>query len=351
MATLVPVPDVYHEFLHALKERIRSAQLRAAVSVNRELVLLYWEIGRDLVERQDREGWGTRVIDRLAADLRAAFPGQQGFSPRNLKYMKRFAEEWPDCVIVQEVLAQLSWYHNVTLLEKVPSPAERLWYARQCIQNGWSRNVLLHQVGSGLVHRQGRAIHNFDRTLPPPDSDLASALLKSPYSFEFLTLEGEVREQEIERALTERILNFLLELGVGFAFVGRQHRLEVGGQEFFLDLLFYHIRLHCYVAIELKVGRFVPESVGKMNFYLAALDDQLRGAADQPSIGIILCTDRNDVVVEYSLRDITRPIGVATYRLQGPLPAPFRGVLPTAAELAAEVESVMRPASAHDASS
>jgi predicted nuclease of restriction endonuclease-like (RecB) superfamily len=334
--------DVYDEFLATLKERIRSAQVRAAVSVNRELVLLYWQIGRDIIERQEREGWGTRVIDRLAADLRAAFPGQQGFSPRNLKYMKRFAEEWPDRSIVQEVLAQLSWYHHVTLLEKVAQPEERLWYAHRCIEGGWSRNVLLHQVTSRLVDRQGRAVHNFGRTLPSTESDLTAELLKSPYTFEFLTLNESLREQELERALIEHIRDFLLELGVGFAFVGRQHRLEVGGQEFFIDLLFYHVRLHRYVAVELKVGPFVPESAGKMSFYLAALDEQMKTTEDRASIGIILCTGRNDVVVEYTLRDLARPIGVATYQVRGSLPAPFRGALPTARELAAEVESVVR---------
>jgi predicted nuclease of restriction endonuclease-like (RecB) superfamily len=344
MPALVPAADVYSRFLHELKERIRSAQVRAAVSVNRELVLLYWEIGRELADRQEREGWGTRVIDRLAADLRVEFPGQQGFSPRNLRNMKRFAEEWPDRAVVEEVLGQLSWYHHVTLLEKVARPEERLWYASRCIEHGWSRNVLLGQVSSGLMYRQGRALHNFGRTLPAPDSDLAASLLKSPYSFEFLTLGQAHREQELERALMEHIRDFLLELGVGFAFMGRQHRLEVGGQEFFLDLLFYHVRLRCYVAIELKVGPFVPENAGKMSFYLAALDEQMRGPGDQPSIGIILCTDRNDVVVEYSLRDMARPIGVATYQLRGALPAPFRGALPSADELAASVEQVVRPA-------
>ena len=342
MASLVSVPDVYHEFLHALKERIRTAQLRAAVSVNRELVLLYWEIGRDLLERQDREGWGTRVIDRLAADLRAAFPGQQGFSPRNLRYMKLFAQEWPNPGMVQEVLATLSWSHHVALLEKVVDPGERAWYAVRCAEMGWSRNVLVHQIASGLVHRQGRAVHNFGRTLPPVQSDLAAGLLKSPYSLEFLALEGEVREKELERSLIEHIRDFLLELGVGFAFMGCQHRVEVGGQEFFLDLLFYHVRLHCHVVIELKVGPFVPEIAGKMSFYLAAVDEQLRGPEDQPTIGIILCTNRNDVVVEYALRDMNRPIGVATYSLREPLPNAVRRDLPSADQLAAEIEALMR---------
>ncbi|HSU14186.1 PDDEXK nuclease domain-containing protein [Longimicrobium sp.] len=342
MDPVLPAADVYGEFLHALKERIRSAQLRAAVSVNRELVLLYWEIGRDLTERQEREGWGTRVIDRLAADLRTAFPGQQGFSPRNLRYMKLFAEEWPDRAMVQGLLAQLSWSHHIALLEKVIDPAERAWYAGRCAENGWSRNVLLHQIASGLAHRQGRALHNFGRTLPPAHSDLAAALLKSPYSFEFLTLEGEVREKELEGALVEHIRDFLLELGVGFAFMGRQHRIEVGGQEFFLDLLFYHVRLRCYVVIELKVGPFIPESAGKMSFYLAAVDDRMRAPGDQPTIGLILCTNRNDVVVEYTLRDMNRPIGVATYSLREPLPKSFRSVLPSADALMAQIEAVVQ---------
>jgi len=342
MTSTLPAPDVYGEFLHALKERIREAQVRAAVSVNRELVLLYWQIGRDLAERQEREGWGTRVIERLAGDLRAAFPGQQGFSPRNLRYMKLFAEMWPERAVVQGVLAQLSWSHHISLLEKVGDPDERLWYARRCAEAGWSRNVLLHQIDSGLARRQGRAIHNFGRTLPPTHSDLAAAVLKSPYSFEFLTLEGELREKELEGALIEHIRDFLLELGVGFAFMGRQHRIEVGGQEFFLDLLFYHVRLRCYVVIELKVGPFTPEVAGKMSFYLAAVDDRMRTAGDLPSIGIILCTDRNDVVVEYALRDTNRPIGVATYSLREPLPRAFRSMLPSADELMAQIEAVVQ---------
>jgi predicted nuclease of restriction endonuclease-like (RecB) superfamily len=229
MTSVVPAPEMYGEFLHALKERIREAQVRAAVSVNRELVLLYWEIGRDIADRQERDGWGARVIDRLATDLRAAFPGQQGFSLRNLRYMKRFAEVWPELDTVEGVLAQLSWSHHVALLEKVDDPRERLWYAQRCVESGWSRNVLLHQIDSGLALRQGRAIHNFGRTLPPAHSELAAAVLKSPYSFEFLTLEGELREKELEGALIEHIRDFLLELGVGFAFMGRQHRIEVGG--------------------------------------------------------------------------------------------------------------------------
>jgi predicted nuclease of restriction endonuclease-like (RecB) superfamily len=256
--------------------------------------------------------------------------------------MKVFATEWPDRAMVQGVLASLPWSHHVALLEKVIDPSERAWYAIRCIETGWSRDVLVHQISSGLVHRQGRALHNFGRTLPSAQSDLAAGLLKSPYSFEFLALDGELREKELERALMEHIRDFLLELGVGFAFMGRQHRMVVGGQEFFLDLLFYHVRLRCYVVIELKVGPFVPESAGKMSFYLAALDDQVRGPDDQPSIGIILCTDRNDVVVEYALRDMNRPIGVATYSLRDSLPRAFRGALPTTDELVAEIEALVQ---------
>lgn len=346
MEPILPKPAGYDQLLGEIKDRIRSAQLRAAVAVNRELVLLYWSIGRTILERQAREGWGAKVIDRLAADLREAFPDQQGFSPRNLKYMRKLAEAWPDEVIVQQVVAQLPWSHNVILLDKVPDPAERLWYARKATEIGWSRNVLAHQIESGLVRRQGRALTNFTRTLPPAQSELAAEVLKSPYSFEFLALEGELREAGLEGALLRHIQHFLLELGVGFAFLGRQYRLAVGGQEFFLDLLFYHVRLRCYVVIDLKVGAFEPESAGKMSFYLAAMDDLLRGPDDRPSLGIILCTDRNEVIVEYALRDMGRPIGVSTYELRASLPAPLHDALPTTEALAAEVEFVVRAPSA-----
>lgn len=236
----------YDEFLRDLKERIRNAQVRAGLAVNRELVLLYWQTGRDILVRQQEQGWGAKVVKRLAADLRRAFPDMKGFSPRNLKYMRALAEAWPDKTFVQEVLAQITWYHNITILDKVASPAEREWYVRQTIQHGWSRNVLVHQIESRLYRRQGKALTNFDRTLPAPQSELAQQILKDPYSFDFLTLGSDAQERDLERGLLSHIRDFLLELGVGFAFVGSQYHLEVGGQDYYLDLLFYHLRLRCY---------------------------------------------------------------------------------------------------------
>jgi len=333
------LPAGYAEFLADLKDRIRRARVKAALSANRELILLYWEIGRMILERQRKEGWGSKVIDRLAHDLRREFPDMKGFSARNLKYMRAFAEAYPDKKFVQEVLAQITWYHNITLLEKVKDPKERIWYIQQTIEHGWSRNVLVHQIESGLYHRKGKAITNFDRTLPAPQSDLAQEMLKDPYVFDFLGLTEDIRERELEKQLIARIRDFLLELGVGFAFVGSQVHLEVGGEDFYLDLLFYHLKLRCYVVIELKTGEFKPEYAGKMNFYLSAVDDLLRHPDDRPSIGIILCKSKNKVIVEYALRDTTKPIGVSSYRLTRALPEEIKSSLPSVEELERELKN------------
>lgn len=330
----------YDEFLRGLKERIRNAQLHAALAVNRELVLLYWQIGRDILVRQQERGWGAKVVDRLAADLRRAFPEIQGFSSRNLKYMRAFAEAWPDDTFVQQVVAQIPWGHNVRILDYVKDSSEREWYMRQTIQHGWSRNILVHQIESGLYRRQGKALTNFDRTLPAPQSELAQQILKDPYSFDFLTLGPDAQERDLERGLLSHIRDFLLELGVGFAFVGSQYHLEVGGQDYYLDLLFYHLRLRCCVVIDLKISEFQPEFAGKMNFYLSAVDDLLRHPTDQPSVGIILCKTKNKIVVEYALRDTNKPIGVSAYQLTESLPKQLQGSLPTIEELEAELQTV-----------
>jgi predicted nuclease of restriction endonuclease-like (RecB) superfamily len=298
---IAPLPAGYAELLEDLKARIRQAQVRAALSVNRELVLLYWHIEREILQRQQQEGWGAKVIDRLARDLAREFPEMKGFSPRNLKYMRTFAEVWPDEQIVQDVLAQITSYHNITLLEKVKERPERLWYVEQTIEHGWSPNVLVHHIESGLYQRQGKAITNSGRTLPAPQSDLARSLLKDPYVFDFLSLGPEAQERELELALLDHLRDFLLELGKGFAFVGSQYRLELGGEEFYIDLLFYHLRLRCFVVIELKVGDFKPEHAGKMNFYLSAVDDLLRHPDDRPSIGLILCKSQNRLVCRVRL--------------------------------------------------
>lgn len=332
MSTLM-VPEGYESFLKSLKERVRAAQFRAGLSVNRELVLLYWSIGRDILARQKDQRWGAKVIDRLAGDLRREFPEMTGFSPRNLKYMRTFAEAWPDESIVQQLVAQIPWGHNVRILDYVKAQSEREWYVRATVQNGWSRNVLVHQIESGLYRRQGKAPTNFTRTLPAPQSELAQQVVKDPYNFEFLTLAEEAKEHDLERALIDHLRDFLLELGVGFAFVGSQYPLEVGGQEFRIDLLFYHLRLRAFIALELKREEFKPEFSGKMNFYLSAVDDLLRHPDDQPSIGVILCKSKNKVVAEYALRNLGKPVGVSEYRLTSALPNDLKGSLPTVDEL------------------
>jgi predicted nuclease of restriction endonuclease-like (RecB) superfamily len=336
----VPIPkqagEDYASLLTELKERIRTARLRAAVAVNEELILLYWSIGRDILDRQTAAGWGARVIDRLAADLRRDFPEMTGLSPRNLKYMRAFAAAFPEREIVQQVVARLPWGHAIKLIESVKSPEQRIWYARQAAEHGWSRNVLAHQIDSDLFARQGKALTNFGRTLPAPQSDLAQELIKDPYSFDFLSLGPEITERELEQGLLEHLRALILELGKGFAFVGSQYHLEVGDQDYYLDLLFYHLRLRCFVVVELKIEEFKPEFAGKMNFYLSAVDDQLRHKADAPSIGIILCKGKNEVIVEYALRDSSKPMGVAEYRLSAALPERLQSELPTEADLARE---------------
>ena len=331
--TEMKLPNDYDSFLKRLKERVRTAQLRASLAVNRELVLLYWSIGRDILTRQKEQGWGAKIVDRLAEDLRREFPEVTGFAPRNVKYMRALAEAWPKEQIVQQLVAQIPWGHNVRILDYVKNPAEREWYIRQTIQNGWSRNVLVHQIESGLYQRQGKALTNFTNTLPAPQSELAQQIVKDPYNFEFLTLADEAHERQLELALIDHVRDFLLELGKGFAFVGSQYPLQVGGDEFRLDLLFYHLRLRCFVVLDLKMGEFQPEFSGKMNFYLSAVDDLLRHADDQPSIGIILCKSKNSIVAEYALRDLRKPVGVSEYRFTAALPKKLKGSLPTIDEL------------------
>lgn len=327
------VPSDYEQVLNSLKQRIRQAQISAALAVNRELVLLYWQIGREILQRQQQEGWGAKVIDRLARDLHAAFPEMRGFSSRNLKYMRAFAAAYLDEAIVQQTAAQLPWFHTCILLDKVKDAEMRLWYMCAAVEHGWSRDVLAHQIETGLYQRQGQAVTNFDRTLPAPQSDLARQLLKDPYNFDFLSLGAEAHERDLERGLLDHLRDFLLELGVGFAFLGSQYHLEVSKKDFYIDLLFYHVRLRCYVVVDLKIGEFEPEYAGKMNFYLAAVDAQLRHTDDQPSIGLILCRTHDRLIAEYALRDMQAPLGVATYRLTDALPQELKDSLPTISEL------------------
>jgi predicted nuclease of restriction endonuclease-like (RecB) superfamily len=330
-------PVGYADLLADIKQRVQTAQVRASITVNRELILLYWQIGRDILRRQREEGWGAKVIDRLAADLHAAFPGMRGFSARNLKYMRAVAGAFPDEAFVQEVLAQITWYHAITLLDKLGDPTTREWYIRQTIAQGWSRGILVLQIEAEAHRRQGKALTNFATTLPSPQSDLAHELLKDPYNFDFLTLSQDAQEKHLQAGLLEHLREFLIELGVGFAFVGSPYHLEVGGKDYFLDLLFYHLRLRAFVVIELKVTEFEPEHLGKMNFYLSAVDAQLRHPDDRPSIGLILCPVKNSIVVEYALRDTTKPIGVAGFTAGKALPADLRDQLPSPERLEEEL--------------
>jgi predicted nuclease of restriction endonuclease-like (RecB) superfamily len=352
------LPRDYQGFLIELKERIRGAQIKAAVSINRGLIELYWDLGGRVVERQKRGRWGAAVIERLAADLRREFPAMEGLSSRNIWRMRAFYLAWSsdfpilprpvaelnatilarpvqelDGPILPLAVAELAWGQNIELIQRLKDSRLRLWYAQQAVQNGWSRPVLVHQIETELHLRQGKALTNFKRTLPAPQSDLAQEIVKDNYAFDFLASAKRLRERDLERGLLDHVQRFLLELGTGFAFVGRQYHLNVGGEDFYLDLLFYHLRLRCFVVIELKTGPFKPEHVGKMSFYLSAADGLLRHAEDRPSIGLILCQSKNKVVAEYALRDANKPIGVSSFRATRTLPEPFKDTLPGVEEL------------------
>jgi predicted nuclease of restriction endonuclease-like (RecB) superfamily len=369
----------YAPFLGAVKDRIRAAQVRATLSANAELIYLYWDIGRAIAAMQEKEGWGAGVIPRLARDIANDIPDVKGFSERNLKYMIHFAREYgprpivqqpvaqlsepakrpvvlaqlpsseispqaaaklvvpDDLTKVQQLVAQIPWGQNVILLDKVKDPSARLWYMQQTITHGWSRSILALQIKSGAHARAGNAVHNFHATLPPPQSDLAAQVLKDPYIFDFLTLAEPFRERELELALLDQVQKFLLELGQGFAFVGRQYHLEVADDDFYLDLLFYHLRLRCFVVVDLKRGPFKAEYAGKMNFYCNVVDDHLRHADDKPTIGLILCQDKNRIIAEYALKGVKKAIGVSEYQLTRALPKAFRSSLPTVEEMETEL--------------
>lgn len=369
-------PGGYGELLEELKTRVRGAQLKAAVAANRELIQLYWDIGRLIVERQEREKWGTGVIQTLADDVQRAFPEMRGFSRTNVFRMRSFflahspaVSVVPQAVgqlegkkgarstlrstqakvpqpvgrftgpVLSEPFADIPWGHNIILVEKVKEPDARHWYAFKTLENGWSRAVLTVQIESDLYRRQGKAVTNFTSTLPAPQSDLAQQTLKDPYVFDFLTIAEDAQERELETGLIDHIQKFLLELGAGFSFVGRQFPLTVGNDDFSIDLLFYHLRLRCFVVIDLKMRQFTPEDAGKLNFYLSAIDSQMRHRDDQPSIGLVLCKTRNRVIAEYALRDISKPIGVAEWHTQlvQSLPEPLRSNLPTIEQIEGEL--------------
>ena len=338
-----PRPSEYARFLGNIKGQIREAQLRAAQSVNEQRLAVYWEIGKSIAERQEEAGWGDGIIDQLAADLRREFPTIRGFSRPNLFRMRQwffaYRDAEPNCLTA---MRQLPWTHNILILSRLSSSQERLWYAEETLRNGWSKRVLNHQIDSQLYERQALVpkSHNFDRTLPPQQSDLAKGILKDPYHLDFLSLGPKVRERDLQRALIDNLRRFLLELGSNFAFLGSEYPLSVGDKSYFIDLLFYHIRLRCLVALELKMESFKPEHSGKMNFYLSVLDDQVRHPDDRPSIGIILCRSKDVATVEYALRDTRKPIGVSAYRLTSVLPPKLRDSLPSVKELEDRLRSV-----------
>lgn len=336
-ASLTTPPDGYAPWLAELKTRIHSAQQRAALAVNRELVLLYWQIGQDILQRQQQQGWGAKVIERLAHDQRVAFPDMRGFSRANLMYMRAFAQAWHQEAIVQQAVGQLPWGHNLVLLAKLKDARARLAYAERAITHGWSRTVLEMHIETRLLEREGRAVTNFRQRLPGPDTDLARQSLKDPYLFDFLRMGQKAGERAIEAALVQHITQFLLELGAGFAFVGRQVHVEVGGDDFFLDLLFYHLKLRCYVVIELKADKFKPEHLGQLGFYLTAVDAQVKSEHDNPTIGLLLCKSKNQVVAEYALRDQAQPLGIAKYRLLETLPAELQSELPSTEQIENEI--------------
>jgi len=330
-SSLVP-DDGYRELLEDLKGRIRSSQIKAAIAVNQELIFLYWQIGREILMRQEQQGWGSKVITQLSKDLAQEFPEMKGFSVRNLKYMRTFANTYPDLELGQQPVALIPWGHNCVLLDKVQDSIERLWYARKALENGWSRAVLTTQIEGGLyLRKRGTATTNFDRTLPQTQSDLAHEVIKDPYHLDFLLVDENIRHQDLKRALVNHIRDFLVELGVGFAFAGRDYRIEIGGDEFVLDLLFYHLELRCFVIIDLKMDAFQAEYSGRMNLLIAAVDEQVRKTGDQPTIGIILCKTKNKTIAEYSIRNLSNPIAVAEHRLPK--------LLPTTEQLELELEN------------
>lgn len=327
----------YLATIEQVKQEIKAAQYRAAVHVNTELIMLYHSIGCVI---NAHKSWGNKFIENLAQDIKLEFPQTTGYSVRNLKYMAKFAATYPDSEFVQQVVAQIPWGHNVVLLDKVSDADERNWYIEACRKNGWSRNVLVHQIESGLYQRQALAekISNFENRLPSPQSELAVQTMKDPYIFDFIPFKEDMMERDIERALVQDVTKLLLELGTGFAFLGNQYHLNVGGDDFYIDLLFYNLNLRCYVVIELKTGEFKPEYAGQLNFYLSAVDGILKKEADNPSIGLLLCKSKNDLVAEYSLKDMSKPIGVSEYKITSTLPEELEQQLPSVEDLQKRIQ-------------
>jgi len=365
----------YKDFIKSVKSKIQSSQIKTAVRVNVEFLKLYWELAKDIVEKQQHTSWGDGFIEQISKDLKTEFPKMKGFSKRNLLYMKKWFLYYTDPKVPQLVaqidengksqqvvgklivpqlegeldktqetpqvvaqIFQIPWGHNREIITKCKTHEEALFYVNQTVGNYWSRAVLVHQIESGLYHRKGKALSNFETTLPEPQSDLARQILKDPYVFDFLDLQTKHDEKELEDALIDHVAKFLLELGTGFSYIGKQYRVEVAGDEFFIDLLFYHVKLHCFIVVELKTVKFVPEFAGKLNFYVTAIDEQVKDDADNSTIGLLICKSRNITVVEYSLKDIQKPIGVSEYIITKELPQSLQSVLPSIEEIEAELK-------------
>ena len=338
------LPNGYTQWRKDIEQLIDTAKLHTALNVNVGTLTLYWNIGKSILQKQEQEGWGKQVIEQLSKDLISRYPDDRGYSVRNLRYMKRFASAYPDFPIlqvplaelkelpilqatlaelenegkefVQVPLAQISWYHHISLLPKVKDEAERAYYITETAQNGWSRDVMLLQIDNGYIHAKGHAINNFEQTLPPPQSDLARYIFKDPYNFSFIGTVALQNELDIEKSLTSKITDFLLEMGRGFAYIGRQYHISVDGDDYYIDLLMYHLKLHCYVVVELKAVEFKPEFVSKLNFYISAVDDSVKSPEDKPTIGLLLCRTKSNKKAEFSLRGITQPMGIAQYETE-----------------------------------
>ena len=327
----------YLETVEQIKTEIQAAQYKAAVSVNQKMILLYHSIGEVI---NSHKVWGNRFIESLAKDIKLAFPNAKGYSVRNLKYMAKFAATYPDQQFVQTVSAQIPWSHNVAILDKVKDSDQRIWYIKKTAENGWSHSVLIHQIESCLYERQAIAekVSNFEARLPSPQSELAVQTMKDPYIFDFVPFKEDMIERDIERALVKDVTKLLLELGTGFAFLGNQYCINVGGDDFYIDLLFYNLNLRCYVVIELKTGDFKPEYAGQLNFYLSAVDGILKTEQDNPSVGLLLCKSKNDLVAEYSLKDMSKPIGVSEYRITSDLPTELERQLPSIEDIQKHIQ-------------
>lgn len=359
------LPTGYNQWRKGIENLIDTAKLKTAISVNMGTLSLYWNIGKSILQKQEQEGWGKQVIEQLSKDLISRYPDDRGYSIRNLRYMKRFASEYPDFPIlqvpltelkklpilqatlaelenegkeyVQIPLAQISWYHHISLLSKVKDEAQRAYYITETAQNGWSRDVMLLQIGNGYIHAKGHTINNFEQTLPPLQSDLARYIFKDPYNFSFIGTVALQNELDIEKSLTSKITDFLLEMGRGFAYIGRQYHISVDGDDYYIDLLMYHLKLHCYVVVELKAVEFKPEFVSKLNFYISAVDDIVKSPEDKPTIGLLLCRTKSNKKAEFSLRGITQPMGIAQYETEK-LFADVASALPQIEEIEEKLE-------------